>query len=146
MHLTHLEQLLWQIDYKEHPMKNKISIGSLICIILISFACTSEDQIGSFSGKSVDDLIIGKWNTSYSSRDLNNGITVFFDTITFNSSNQGYHIIYEFNNLRFSNPFQFYTEGSSLHLKYNQIEDEVLWTYSILNDSLILKGNKIYKR
>ena len=137
---------MWQIDNKEHPMKNKISIGSLIGIILISFACTNEDQIGSFSGKSVDDLIIGKWNTSYSSRDLNNGIAVFFDTITFNSNNQGYHKIYEFNSLHFSHPFQFYTEGSSLHLKYDQIEDEVLWTYSILNDSLILKGNKIYKR
>ena len=127
-------------------MKNKIPVGSLIGIILLLFACTNEDQIGGFSGKSVDDLIIGKWNTSYSSRDLNNGITVLFDTRTFNSSNQGYHKIYEFNNIRFSNPFQFYTEGSSLHLKYDQIEDEVLWTYSILNDSLILKGNKIYKR
>ena len=127
-------------------MKNKISIGSLIGILLISFACTNEDQIGSYSGKSVDDLIIGKWNTSYSSRDLNNGITVFYDTITFNSSNKGYHKIYEFNNIRFSNPFQFFTEGNSLHLKYDQIEGEILWTYSILNDSLILKGNKIYKR
>ena len=127
-------------------MKNKISIGSLICIILISFACTNEDQIGIFSGKSADDLIIGKWNTSYTSRDLNNGITVFSDTITFNSSNHGYHKIYEFNSLHFSHSFQFYTEGSSLHLKYDQIEDEVLWTYSILNDTLILKGSMIYKR
>jgi hypothetical protein len=127
-------------------MKNRFSIGSLIGVILISFACTNEDQNGYFSGNSVDDMIIGKWNTSYSSRDLNNGITVFFDTITFNSNNHGYHKIHEFNSLHFSHSFQFYTEGSTLHLKYDQVEGEVLWTYSIRNDSLILKDNNIYKR
>ncbi len=127
-------------------MKNNFAISSFIGIILILFSCTDKDHLDLYSSKSVDDLIIGKWNTSYISRDLNNGITAFYDTMTFSSNNHGYHKIYEFNTLYFSHSFQFYTEDSSLRIKYDQIEDEVLWTYTIQNDSLILKGNKIYKR
>ena len=127
-------------------MKKTIVIQSLLGIFLISFACTNKDQLDTYSGRSVDDLIIGEWNKSYSSRDLNNGITVFYDTITFESNNQGYHKIYKFNALDFSHSFQFYTEDKFLRIKYDQFEDEDHWSYSIRNDSLILGDNKIYLR
>ena len=133
-------------DCKTSIVRKKIVIQPLIGIFLILFACTDKDQMVTYFGKSIDDSIIGEWNTSYISLDLNYGITVFYDTLTFKSTNEGDQKIYKFNTLDFSHSFQFYTEDNSLHIKYDQIEDEILWTYSILNDSLILRGNKIYIR
>lgn len=97
-----------------------------------------------YFGKSIDGSIIGNWNTSYTSRDLNNGITVFYDTIIFKSNNQGVHTVYNFNTLDFTKTFQFYTKDDSLHIRYDQTQDDLLRIYSVRNDSLILKGNKIY--
>jgi hypothetical protein len=125
-------------------MKNKFVIHSLIGLFLILLACTDKDQTGTYFGKNIDDSIISTWNTSYISRDLNNGITVYNDTLTFKSNNHGDHKVYEFNTLDFSHFFQFYTEDNSLTIKYDQIEDEVHWSYTIRNDSLILEGNRIY--
>jgi hypothetical protein len=125
-------------------VRKKLLLQILIGIILISIACSEKDQMITYSGKSIDGSIIGNWNTSYSSRDLNNGITVFYDTIIFKADNQGVHAIYKFSDLYFAQTFQFYTKDDSLHIYYDLTKDEVLKIYSIRNDSLIFKGNKIY--
>jgi hypothetical protein len=125
-------------------MRKKLLLQTLIGIILISVACSEKEQLITYFGKSIDGSIIGNWNTSYSSRDLNNGITVFYDTIIFKSDNQGVHTIYKFSDLYFAQTFQFYTKDDSLLIIYDQTKEEVLKIYSIRNDSLIFKGNKIY--
>ena len=125
-------------------MSKKLLTQPLLGIILILFACSEKDQLITYFGKNIDGSIIGNWNTSYTSRDLNNGITVFYDTIIFKSNNQGVHTVYNFNTLDFTKTFQFYTKDDSLHIRYDQTQNEVLRIYSVRNDSLILKGNKIY--
>ena len=118
-------------------MKNVLLI--LLCIVSLVTACKkTNDNLDDFSlvGKSVDQKMLGKWTRNYSTRDANNGITLWTDTLTFENDNLGSQKIYQFTELTEKIPFQFYSENDTLVLRVEK--DLRKWCYSIKNDSLIL--------
>jgi hypothetical protein len=90
----------------------------------------------SITGKSFDQKILGKWTRNYSTRDANNGITLWTDTLIFENDNLGNQKLYQFSELTEKIPFQFYSEKDTLVLRIEK--DLRKWCYSIKNDSLIL--------
>lgn len=118
-------------------MKNALLI--LLCIGLLVASCKkTNDSPNDFNitGKSFDQKILGKWTRNYSTRDANNGITLWTDTLTFENDNLGSQKIYQFTELTEKIPFQFYSENDTLVLRVEK--DLRKWCYSIKNDSLIL--------
>ena len=90
----------------------------------------------SITGKSFDQRILGKWMRSYSTRDANNGITLWTDSLIFENDNLGNQKIYQFSELTVKTPFQFYSEKNTLVIRVEK--DLTKWSYSIRNDSLFL--------
>ena len=114
-------------------------ILTLITAGLLLFACkkTNDNLEDSIIGKYSDQELRGIWTMSYSTRDMNNGITIWTDSIEFADNNRGNRMIYQFSNLEDDIPFHYYTEEDSLFLYMKQIKEK--WIYTIRNDSLIMK-------
>lgn len=117
----------------------KTALIILIGIGLLMGSCNeTNDNPDDFNitGKYFDQKILGRWTRNYSTRDINNGITLWADTLIFEKDNLGNQKIYQFSELTEEIPFQFYSEKDTLVLR---IEKNLRkWCYSIKNDSLIL--------
>lgn len=114
-------------------------ILTLITAGLMLIACkkTNDNFEGSsIIGKYSDKELLGVWIMNYSSRDINNGITSWTDSIKFDDSNAGNRMIYQFSNLEEDIPFLYYTEKDNLFFYIGQIKEK--WVYTIRNDSLFL--------
>jgi len=117
----------------------KTALLILIGIGLLMGSCKKTiDNTDDFdiTGKYFDQKILGKWARNYSTRDINNGITFWADTLIFENDNLGHQKVYQFSELTENIPFQFYSEKDTLVFR---IETDLRkWCYSIKNDSLIL--------
>jgi hypothetical protein len=122
----------------------KISHIVLLLIVLLAFSC--EESNLSYSGMPIDNEILGTWQRTYSVVSQQNAITVYTDTINFNSSNLGDLKNYRFNDIEVCRRFQFYTNGDSIYLLFNDNNKEEIWPYYIRNDSLIISERLPYKR
>jgi hypothetical protein len=88
----------------------------------------------------IDSEILGDWHRSFSVRGDQNSITVYTDSLRFNTTNFGSVRHYKFRDLWFCDTFQFYnTTDSTIFLKYD--EGNETWTYVIRNDSPIRYRN-----
>jgi hypothetical protein len=112
----------------------------LLLLFLITVSCTKINEI--YSGKNIDNEIIGKWTNHYTMRDLNNGITLYSDSVAFNLDNTGIWAQYKFNEVYNSDPFSFYTEDNNLHIYFEKIGVRNIWSYNIQNDTLIIEKGK----
>jgi hypothetical protein len=93
----------------------------------------------------IDSDILGEWHRSFSVRGDQNSITVFTDSLRFNTSNFGSIRHYKFHDLWFCDTFQFYnTADSTIFLKSDEWNET--WTYAIRNDSLFVSGTIPYIR
>jgi hypothetical protein len=118
-------------------MKNALLI--LLCFLSLVTACKkTNDNPDDFSltGKFFDQKILGEWTRNYSTRDANNGITIWAETLIFENGNLGIQKVYQFSELTEKIPFQFYSEKDTLVLRIEK--DLRKWCYLIKNDSLIL--------
>lgn len=115
-----------------------------VLLILLTFPACSKIT-DDFSGQTIDDSLIGKWNKQYNIRDSENGITLLFDTIVFNSDNSGIWVRYIFSELDKSDPFYYYTKGEKLHIKFVINRAQNTWGYKIRNDTLTIE-NSTFKR
>jgi len=114
-----------------------------LIVLFLFVSCTKSDEI--FTGKNIDNEILGEWNKQYSVRDQNNGITLYSDTIFFNHDNSGIWIRYKFNEVDNSDPFSFYTEENTLHLRFEKTGVQNNWEYKIQLDTLIINKSN-FKR
>jgi len=121
-------------------MKTRIQV---LLILLTFAACTKINE--DFSGQNIDNSLIGKWNKQYNITDPDNGITLLFDTIIFNSDNSGIWVRYRFSELDNSDPFYFYTEDENLYIKFVKNDVQNIWTYKIKNDTLTIENSQ-FKR
>lgn len=122
----------------------KISLIVTLLFILLTFSC--EESNLSYSGMPIDNEILGNWQRTYSVVSDQMAITVYTDTIKFNSSNLGDLKVYRFNDIEASRRFQFYTEENSIYLLFYDSDKEEIWPYYIRNDSLIISERLPYKR
>lgn len=86
------------------------------------------------TGRFIDQELIGTWTMNYSSRDLNNGIISWIDSIRFEENNFGTQKTYRYSSLEQDFSFLYYTANDSLFLIQDKKED--IWIYTIKNDSL----------
>jgi hypothetical protein len=121
-------------------------ICSVFVIMLTALILSCEKSQDDYSNKSIDTNLIGVWKNTYSTRDLNNGITIFTDTLSFKSDNSGYWHMYRFSETESKNSFNYYIEGNMLHLKFNKSGDRNIWNYEVRNDSLIISGSAKFTR
>ncbi|MGQ1785031.1 MULTISPECIES: hypothetical protein [unclassified Saccharicrinis] len=108
-----------------------------------------------FLNATLDEQIVGTWVQGGMSKDLDNAITVWTDSIRFNSDNTGSQSVYQFKDLYSHLSFNYYTERDSLFI-FVKGKRHASWHYEIRNDSLMLSfqqspassyyGLKIYKR
>jgi len=92
----------------------------------------------SYLGKNMDVKLIGAWRKKYSTRDSNNSITIFIDTIQFGMNNSGSQTIYKFTELDNSFSFKYYTEDNLVFIRPEGMEDANPSNYYIQNDSLFI--------
>lgn len=111
---------------------------------LISVLSSCEKSIDSFLGKNADENLIGTWTRTYSTRDINNSISFFTDTIEFRSDNNGHQRIFVFDEPWNSFSFQYYTQDSVIYMRPSGTMDSPPRIYSIDNDSLTLMGGIPY--
>ena len=90
----------------------------------------------------IDIELIGEWHRSFSVRGDQNSITIYTDSLRFNTTNFGSIRHYQFRDLWFFDTFQFYTEDNTILLKYDERNET--WTYAIRNDSLFIHGTIPY--
>ena len=98
----------------------KTALLVLIGIGLLMGSCKkTNDNPDDFdiTGKYFDQKILGKWARNYSTRDINNGITFWADTLIFENDNLGIQKVYQFSKLAEKIPFQFYSEKDTLVLR-----------------------------
>ena len=92
-----------------------------------------------------DRELLGEWHRSFSVRGDHNSITVYTDSLRFNTTNYGSIKHYKFRNLWYCDTFQFYNStDSTIFLKYDEVNET--WTYKIRNDSLFITGSIPYIR
>jgi len=112
----------------------------LILGALLLLSCKHEDSVDiKFTGKPIDEELPGLWVRNYSSRDMNNGITVWTDSIYFSETNSGYQRTYQFTGLKENNQFEYYSEKDTLSILIHQKVEK--WVYSIRNDSLFMSSS-----
>lgn len=132
-------------------------ILTIISAGLLLFACEKTNdnlEDSNIIGKYSDQELLGVWIMNYSTRDMNNGITIWTDSIEFDDNNAGNRMIFQFSNLEEEIPFQYYTDKDSLFLYIDKTKEK--WIYAIRNDSLIMKtslplnssyyGERFYKK
>jgi hypothetical protein len=69
-----------------------------------------NDSDGSIIGRYFDQELIGTWTMNYSTRDINNGITSWTDSIRFEENNFGTQQTYRFSELEQDLSFLYYTD------------------------------------
>lgn len=116
--------------------------GVILFLSLLLSGCKKDEVLNTFEGKSIDNNILGIWTRNYSSRDINNSITDWKDTLVFENNNIGKNKIYQFSELFQNLTFQYYTEENTLFLFFEETTDQnvIKWMYSIRNDSLLLSS------
>ncbi len=92
----------------------------------------------------IDSELIGEWHRSYNRVSDHTWITVYTDSLRFNTTNFGSIRHYRFRDLWFCDTFQFYTADNTIFLKYDDRNEK--WTYAIRNDSLFVSGTVPYIR
>ena len=92
----------------------------------------------------IDRELLGEWHRSYNRVSDLTWITVYTDSIKFNSNNLGNHRIFKFRDLDSYYTFQYYTEDNTIFLKFDERNE--IWTYTIRNDSLFVSGTIPYIR
>jgi hypothetical protein len=122
----------------------KIFIVLIIMITALILSCEKSQKV--YSNKTFDNNLIGVWKNTYSTRDLNNGITIFTDTLSFNSDNSGSWYMYRFSEPESKSSFNYFTENNLIHLKFKESGDQNLLTYEVRNDSLILSGTATFTK
>ena len=115
----------------------------ILIVLFLFVSCTKSDE--GYTGKNIDNEILGKWNKQYSVRDQNNGITLYSDTIYFNLDNSGIWIRYKFKEIDNSDPFSFYTDDNTIYLRFEKTGVENIWEYKIQLDTLIINKSN-FKR
>ena len=92
----------------------------------------------------IDNELLGEWHRHLSMRDDHNAITIYTDSLEFNTTNFGSINHYKFRDLWFSDTFYFYTIDNTIFLNYDDRNEK--WNYSIRNDSLFVSGTFLYIR
>lgn len=122
-------------------MKNTLFLfGFSFIAILYSCEKTYEKIPESYLGKNLDNHLIGYWYKTYSTRDAQNAITIFTDTIQFRLNNSGSQTIYKFTEFENSFSFEYYTENNFVFIRPEGNEDAIPRNYHIRNDTLYFSG------
>jgi hypothetical protein len=127
-------------------MKVNQKIFTVLVIMLTALILSCEKSQDDYSIKPIDTNLIGIWKNTYSTRDLFNMITVFTDTLSFNSDNSGSWYMYRFSEPESKSSFNFFTENNLIHLKFKESGDQNLLIYEVRNDSLILSGTATFTK
>jgi hypothetical protein len=114
-------------------MRNVFLILVASGFLLLSCEKTNDTII---IGKDFDHELLGDWRMSYLTKDVQNNITSWTDSIKFDENNAGNRKIYRFSELEEDIPFLYYTEKDSLFLQIDQNIET--WIYTIRSDSLIM--------
>ena len=134
-------EILIVIFIKSTDMK---SDKLIIFMLLLSVLSSCDKPTDDFTGNHIDENIIGTWSRTFSTRDANNSITLFADTIEFRSDNTGNQRIFAFDQPWHSYSFQFYTQDSILYIMDTGSKNSPPRSFSIQNDSLTLMGGIPY--
>jgi hypothetical protein len=119
----------------------------LVLVILIAAIILSCEKSGdNYSNKPIDNNLIGDWKKTYFTRDWDNMITIFTDTLSFNNDNSGSWYMYRFSETESKSSFNYFTQNNLIHLKFKKSGDQNIWTYEVRNDSLILSGTATYTK
>jgi hypothetical protein len=122
-------------------MKASLKIYVILGILITTLILSCKKSEDNYPNKSIDINLIGVWKSSYSIRDLDNGITVFIDTLSFNSDNSGRWDTYRFSEPYYKNPFIYFTENNKIHLNFTKSGYEEVFIYEVRNDSLLITGS-----
>jgi hypothetical protein len=142
-----LTQLLLKKFFKRFDdTKLTLKVFTVFGIMLTALILSCEKSENDYSNKTIDTNLIGVWKNTYSTRDLNNGITIFTDTILFNPDNSGSWYMYRFSEPESKSSFNFFTENNLIHLKFKESGDQNLLIYEVRNDSLILSGTATFTK
>lgn len=115
------------------------SINLLILFAILFLTSCNQENLepqNTFIGKESDKRLIGKWERTSMSRDINNTITLILEKIFFQEGNIGKWDTYHFKDLQYQDNFTFYTEQDSLFLQFEHSLHPL--KYSIKEDTLIL--------
>jgi hypothetical protein len=124
-----------------------ILVIAIFVLIYCFFSCDKSEskEIIDYFNMPVDENLIGDWHKSYSVVGDQNSISVWTDSIQFNSNNSGSRRIHKLGPVPDSYfTFEFYTEDNTIFLKYDVGNEK--WTYVIRNDSLFIRGRIPYVR
>ncbi len=129
----------------------RVSQNILIMVTFILLFCffscekSETEESVSYSNMPVDNRLIGAWYKSYSVVGDHNSISVWTDSIQFNSNNTGSRRIIRLGpEPEINYTFEFYTEDRTIYLIYDEGNEK--WTYAIRNDSLFIFGRIPYIR
>jgi hypothetical protein len=130
-------------------MRENQSIPALLTLMLVLCLCScekseSDDRELFPDTLPIDRELLGEWHRSYNMVRDYTWITVYTDSIKFNSDNLGIFRSFKFRDLWFCDTFQFYTKDDTIFFKYEERKDQ--WTYVIRNDSLLLHGSSPFLR
>jgi hypothetical protein len=130
-------------------MRISHTIPALLILMFLLCPCSCEksesDNRELFpTALPIDRELLGEWHRSYNIVSNYTWITVYTDSIVFNSDNLGLYSSYKFRDLWFSDTFQFYTKDDTVFFKYEERKDQ--WTYVIRNDSLLIHGSLPFLR
>ena len=130
-------------------MRVSQKIPALLTLVLFLFLCScekseSDDRELFPKIMPIDSELIGEWHRSYNRVSDHTWITVYTDSIKFNSNNLGYYRIFKFRDLDSYYTFQYYTEDNTIFLKIDERNE--IWTYEIRSDSLFIPGTIPYIR
>jgi hypothetical protein len=127
-------------------MKANPKIYSVLVILITTIILSCEKSEDNYSNKPIDNNLIGVWKKTYFTRDWDNMITIFTDTLSFNNNNSGSWYMYRFSEAESKSSFNYFTENNLIHLKFKKYGDQNIWTYEVRNDSLILSGTATYTK
>jgi hypothetical protein len=130
-------------------MRIRQNIQALLILMLLLCPCScekseSDDRELFPNTLPIDRELLGEWHRSYNIVSNYTWITVYTDSIVFNSDNLGLYSSYKFRDRWFSDTFQFYTKDDIVFFKYEERKDQ--WTYIIRNDSLLIHGSLPFLR
>jgi hypothetical protein len=126
-------------------MKNftKTFILQIIVFFSLFISCEKDRDINVY--KNIDKNLIGKWETHYSTVDINYGIIVYTEILEFNYNNSGKRDVYKFKELDISSSFYWYIDSTNL-LCIKIDGKNLQWNYIVRNDSLFISENQIFIR
>ena len=131
-------------------MSENQNIPTLLTLMLVLCLCSCEkaesDERELFPDTlPIDCELLGEWHRSFNMVSDYTWITVYTDSIKFNSDNMGLYRSFRFRDLWFCDTFQFYIEDHNIYFKSNVWRNGT-WTYAVHNDSLYISGTSPYIR